>query len=162
MYDDVDVGYYAQMIGNSCSLEEILMDWASKDPIGAEWFTEAHYSLPLTLDRAAVESYLDNEDPLDILFLGARSAGRFGGRSEYFEFSEDDRYIRALSDEEVGAIFLENFRDNALPDILAGRLAPPDEIAEVVEMWKRKQKVLHAERPPYQARKARPAGRFVR
>ena len=164
MYDeDIDMEHYKQMIMGGCSLEDILMDWASKDPIGAEWFTEDNASVPLTLDVAAVESFiLEDMDPLDILFMGARSAGMFDGRTEYFEHDEGRGILRALTDEEIQERFTDNFRVCVLDDIVAGRMDPPDEIAEVVEMWRRSQKTFRPEHGPYQGRKAMPSGRFRR
>lgn len=165
MYDDeVDMEHYRRMMEDpSCTLEAVLMDWAHKDPIGAEWFTESHSTVPLTLDRSAVESFiLDDMEPIDILFLGARSAGMVEGETEYFDYSEDEGILRALTESEVEEIFTENFRDLVLDDIVSGRIAPPDEIAGVVEMWRRRQKTFRPEHPPYQGRRARPAGRFVR
>ena len=151
------------MIMGGCSLEDILMDWASKDPIGAEWYTEDNASVPLTLDVAAVESFiLEDMDPLDILFMGARSAGLFDKRTEYFDHDEDAGILRALSDEEIEERFTENFRDAVLEDIVEGHIDPPDEIAEVVEMWRRSQKTFRPEHGPYQGRKAMPSGRFRR
>ena len=151
------------MIMGGCSLEDILMDWASKDPIGAEWYTEDNASVPLTLDVAAVESFiLEDMDPLDILFMGARSAGLFDKRTEYFDHDEDAGILRALSDEEIEERFTENFRDAVLEDIVEGHIDPPDEIAEVVEMWRRSQKTFRPEHGSYQGRKAMPSGRFRR
>ena len=155
--------HYKQMIMGGCSLEDILMDWASKDPIGAEWYTEDNASVPLTLDVAAVESFiLEDMDPLDILFMGARSAGLFDKRTEYFDHDEDAGILRALSDEEIEERFTENFRDAVLEDIVEGHIDPPDEIAEVVEMWRRSQKTFRPEHGSYQGRKAMPSGRFRR
>ena len=151
------------MIMGGCSLEDILMDWASKDPIGAEWYTEDNASVPLTLDVAAVESsILEDMDPLDILFMGARSAGLFDKRTEYFDHDEDAGILRALSDEEIEERFTENFRDAVLEDIVEGHIDPPDEIAEVVELWRRNRKAFRPEHGSYQGRIAMPSGRFRR
>ena len=165
MYDeDIDMEHYKQMIMGGCSLEDILMDWASKDPIGAEWFTESnsHIGVPLTLDYEAVAFAILDMDPLDILFMGARSAGMFDENTEYYEHDEDRGILRALTDEEIEERFTDNFRVCVLDDIVAGRMDPPDEIAEVVELWRRNSKAFRPEHGPYQGRKAMPSGRFRR
>lgn len=131
----IDRAFYAAMAADpSCTLEDAIMHWASENVEAAEWFTEDNCSVPIPLDECALKDYLRTTPPLEIFFMGVRSASMFDLNGEYFDVTDDD-YVRSLPESETDPWFLENFELAALPEILAGDLEPPDEVAEIMEMW---------------------------
>lgn len=131
----IDRAFYAAMAADpSCTLEDAIMHWASENVEAAEWFTEDYCSVSIPMDECMLKDYLRATPPLELFFMGVRSASMFDLDGEYFDVI-DDAYVRSLPDSETDQMFLENFELAALPDILDGDLEPPDEVAEIMEIW---------------------------
>ena len=131
----IDRAFYAAMAADPrCTLEDAIMHWASENVAEAEWFTEDNCSVPIPLERYDLDGYLEGMDPLELFFMGARSASMFDLDDEYFDVT-DDGHIRSLPESETDPWFLENFQLAALPEILSGDLDPPEDVEEIMEIW---------------------------